>query len=269
MPEVLERLASARPRCLAPALQIVERIHRPDAPRMDFVIALCDTLHGQSVPDFGDKFVTGAWPLPDPAKFTGIGAERATLLNELYAHDPPAASRSSPACPSPRSTGWRSKARLDEIGDTAAHRALIGGYAMSVGINGMGRIGRLALRAALGGVQRAADDPRADNRLDVVHVNETQGRRRGDRASPRVRQHPWPLARSVRRRRRQAIIDRQQAHRLQRARRRRATCRGAISAATSCWNAPASSSSPSSCKAYFERGVKRVIVAAPVKDEPR
>jgi arsenate reductase len=28
--------------------------------------------------------VTGAWPLPDPAKFTGSGAERATLLNEVY-----------------------------------------------------------------------------------------------------------------------------------------------------------------------------------------
>ena len=46
---------------------------------------------------------------------------------------------------------------------------------MRVGINGMGRIGRLALRAAMGGFYRAADDPRADNRLDVVHVNELKG----------------------------------------------------------------------------------------------
>ena len=46
---------------------------------------------------------------------------------------------------------------------------------MRVGINGMGRIGRLALRAAMGGVYRPADDPRADNRLDVVHVNELKG----------------------------------------------------------------------------------------------
>ena len=41
-----------------------------------------------------------------------------------------------------------------------------------VGINGMGRIGRLALRAALGAVQRPIDDPRAANRLDLVHLNE-------------------------------------------------------------------------------------------------
>jgi glyceraldehyde 3-phosphate dehydrogenase len=44
-----------------------------------------------------------------------------------------------------------------------------------VGINGMGRIGRLALRAALGGARRPDDDPRRGNRLDVVHVNELKG----------------------------------------------------------------------------------------------
>jgi glyceraldehyde 3-phosphate dehydrogenase len=46
---------------------------------------------------------------------------------------------------------------------------------MKVGINGMGRIGRLALRAAMGAAARPADDPRAGNQLDVVHVNELKG----------------------------------------------------------------------------------------------
>ena len=46
---------------------------------------------------------------------------------------------------------------------------------MRVGINGMGRIGRLALRAAMGGLYRPPEDPRAGNRLDVVHVNELKG----------------------------------------------------------------------------------------------
>jgi glyceraldehyde 3-phosphate dehydrogenase len=46
---------------------------------------------------------------------------------------------------------------------------------MKVGINGMGRIGRLALRAALGAAERQSDDPRAGNRLDVVHLNEIRG----------------------------------------------------------------------------------------------
>jgi glyceraldehyde 3-phosphate dehydrogenase len=46
---------------------------------------------------------------------------------------------------------------------------------LRVGINGAGRIGRLALRAALGGAARPADDPRRGNRLDIVHVNEVSG----------------------------------------------------------------------------------------------
>jgi glyceraldehyde 3-phosphate dehydrogenase len=46
---------------------------------------------------------------------------------------------------------------------------------MRVGINGMGRIGRLALRAAMGAAERQADDPRAGNRLEVVHLNEIKG----------------------------------------------------------------------------------------------
>ena len=46
---------------------------------------------------------------------------------------------------------------------------------MRVGINGMGRIGRLALRAAMGAAERPDDDPRGGNRLEVVHLNELKG----------------------------------------------------------------------------------------------
>jgi glyceraldehyde 3-phosphate dehydrogenase len=45
---------------------------------------------------------------------------------------------------------------------------------MRLGINGMGRIGRLALRAAMGAAERPADDPRAGNRVDVAHLNEVK-----------------------------------------------------------------------------------------------
>lgn len=58
---------------------------RREAPRMDFVIALCDTLDGQACPDFGQRAITCSWPLPDPAKFGGSPVEQATMLNELYA----------------------------------------------------------------------------------------------------------------------------------------------------------------------------------------
>ena len=46
---------------------------------------------------------------------------------------------------------------------------------MKVGINGMGRIGRLALRAAMGAADRQPEDPRAGNRLEIVHINEIKG----------------------------------------------------------------------------------------------
>ncbi|WP_149540748.1 ArsJ-associated glyceraldehyde-3-phosphate dehydrogenase [Siccirubricoccus phaeus] len=46
---------------------------------------------------------------------------------------------------------------------------------MRVGISGMGRIGRLALRAAMGAADRLEEDPRRGNRLEVVHLNEIKG----------------------------------------------------------------------------------------------
>ncbi len=46
---------------------------------------------------------------------------------------------------------------------------------MRVGISGMGRIGRLALRAALGAAERQPEDPRGGNRLEIVHLNEIKG----------------------------------------------------------------------------------------------
>jgi glyceraldehyde 3-phosphate dehydrogenase len=46
---------------------------------------------------------------------------------------------------------------------------------MKVGINGLGRIGRLALRSAFGAAERQSDDPRSGNRLEVVHLNEIKG----------------------------------------------------------------------------------------------
>ena len=46
---------------------------------------------------------------------------------------------------------------------------------MKIGINGLGRIGRLVLRVALGGILRDAKDQNADARLEIVHLNEVSG----------------------------------------------------------------------------------------------
>jgi protein-tyrosine-phosphatase/DNA-binding transcriptional ArsR family regulator len=83
--DVLEKLRASGHDTTSLRSKSWEEFTGPDAPRMDFVITLCDTLVGRTCPEFGKLVVTGAWPLPDPAKFTGSTAERATLLKEVYA----------------------------------------------------------------------------------------------------------------------------------------------------------------------------------------
>ncbi|MFO1027742.1 MAG: helix-turn-helix domain-containing protein [Acetobacteraceae bacterium] len=94
----------------------------PDAPRMDFVITLCDEPEGQVCPDFGTIPVTAAWPLPDPAKFTGSAVERSAMLNELYAglHRRIEIFAALPFASLDRIA---LKARLDELGSGPALRA--------------------------------------------------------------------------------------------------------------------------------------------------
>jgi protein-tyrosine-phosphatase/DNA-binding transcriptional ArsR family regulator len=118
LPEVLDRLKVLGHDVSRLRSKSWDEFKGANAPRMDFVIALCDTPHGQFCPDLSAQFVTAAWPLPDPARFTGSATERTTLLNELYAMirrrieiftNLPFASLDRMAV----------KARLDEIGDTA------------------------------------------------------------------------------------------------------------------------------------------------------
>ena len=112
---------------------------------------------------------------------------------------------------------------------------------MRIGINGMGRIGRLALRAGLGGAHRGDDDPRRGNRLDVVHVNEIKG---GAEATAHLLEFDSVQGRwrtDISQPGETAITVSGNEHRLLVARERRRTFHGATSASTSCWNAPASS----------------------------
>ncbi|MBP0464263.1 metalloregulator ArsR/SmtB family transcription factor [Roseomonas sp. PWR1] len=85
LPEVLSQLKALGHDVAALRSKSWDEFTGPGAPRMDFVIALCDTLDLQACPDFEGTHVTAAWPLPDPAKFSGGYTERAMLLNELYA----------------------------------------------------------------------------------------------------------------------------------------------------------------------------------------
>jgi glyceraldehyde 3-phosphate dehydrogenase len=137
---------------------------------------------------------------------------------------------------------------------------------MKVGINGMGRMGRLALRAAMGGVLRPDEDPRAGNRLDVVHLNEVKG---GAAATAHLLEFD-----SLHGRWRTGIgADGEKAISI-------GDKRLGFSAASNpgdvAWGelgcdivleCTGKFLKPEQLQAYFDRGVKRVIVAAPVKDE--
>ena len=136
---------------------------------------------------------------------------------------------------------------------------------MRVGINGMGRMGRLALRAAMGAVRRADGDPRADSGLDIVHLNELKG---GAAATAHLLEFD-----SIHGRWHGSFgVENESAIRVDN------KVLG-FSAAAHPRDVPwgdlgcdivlectGKFLKPSDLDAYFERGVKRVIVAAPVKD---
>jgi arsenate reductase len=117
MPDVLERLALLGHDVSKLRSKSWNEFTGPNAPRMDFVIALCDTPQGQTCPDLGEKFVNSAWPLPDPKDFKGSPAERVTLLNELYAMIRRRIEIFT-SLPFESLDKMALKTRLDEIGDT-------------------------------------------------------------------------------------------------------------------------------------------------------
>ena len=137
---------------------------------------------------------------------------------------------------------------------------------MKVGINGMGRIGRLVLRSAFGGIRRPESDPRAGNRLDVVHINELKG---GIAAAAHLLEFD-----SIHGRWHESIeVEADSSIAL-----------GKRSVGFSEHTSPGDVAwgdlgcdvvlectgrflKPDQLQAYFDRGVKRVIVAAPVKDD--
>jgi glyceraldehyde 3-phosphate dehydrogenase len=136
---------------------------------------------------------------------------------------------------------------------------------MRVGINGMGRIGRLALRAGMGAMQRPEDDPRAGNRLDIAHINEIKG-------GAGVTAHLLEFD-SLHGRWRQSIGADDDSAIVTGDRRIGFTAAGLPGEVP--WGdlgcevvleCTGKFLRPDQLQGYFDRGVRRVIVAAPVKD---
>lgn len=118
MPEVIDRLSAMGHDVSRLRSKSWNEFTKPDAPRMDFVLTLCDPAEGESCPDLGERPITAVWPFPDPAKFSGTEVERTALLNQLYGM---IRRRLEAFASLPFGTLERIalKARLDELGDSS------------------------------------------------------------------------------------------------------------------------------------------------------
>jgi glyceraldehyde 3-phosphate dehydrogenase len=137
---------------------------------------------------------------------------------------------------------------------------------MRVGINGMGRMGRLALRAAFGGVHRSKEDPRAANRLEVVHLNEVKG---GAAATAHLLEFDsihgrWHTSFELDGEKGIAIGQKYLSFSSEVSPRLVPWSDYGCEIVLECTG---KFLKPDQLKAYFDGGVKRVIVAAPVKDD--
>lgn len=118
MPEVIERLRILGHDVSRLRSKSWVEFTGPAAPRLDFVLTLCDVPEGEACPDLGPRPITAAWPFPDPAKFSGSDVERTALLNALYGM---IRRRLEAFTNLPFGTldKMALKARLDELGDSA------------------------------------------------------------------------------------------------------------------------------------------------------
>lgn len=55
-----------------------------DAPQMDFVFTVCDDAAGEVCPVWPGKPVTAHWGVPDPARITGTGEEKAEAFRWTF-----------------------------------------------------------------------------------------------------------------------------------------------------------------------------------------
>lgn len=137
---------------------------------------------------------------------------------------------------------------------------------MKVGINGMGRIGRLALRAAMGAADRQSDDPYAANRLEIAHINEIKG---GIQATAHLLEFDSVQGRW----RTEIAVEGEDAIRIEG---RRIGFSAHTKPADIPWaemgvelvlDCTGKFLTPEALQGHLDRGAKRVIVAAPVKFE--
>jgi len=55
----------------------------PDAPKMDFIITVCDNAAGEQCPFWPGQPATAHWGFPDPSKVQGTDLEKRKVFNEV------------------------------------------------------------------------------------------------------------------------------------------------------------------------------------------
>ena len=117
----------------------------------------------------------------------------------------------------------------------------------------------------MGAAERQADDPRADNRPEVVHLNEIKGGG-GRRARIRSPSTVWALAADIRADGEDAIrIDGRRLSFLRPRRQPGRHPRGRSGRRCRALEMHRQDPHPERCRGHLDRGARRVIVAAPVK----
>jgi arsenate reductase (thioredoxin) len=57
----------------------------PDAPKMDFIITVCDQAAGEACPLWPGQFVTAHWGVEDPAAVTGTDEQKRAAFMKAFA----------------------------------------------------------------------------------------------------------------------------------------------------------------------------------------
>jgi arsenate reductase len=57
---------------------------KPDAPKMDFVITVCDSAAGETCPIWPGQPITAHWSFPDPAAFQGREIEQRAFFLDVF-----------------------------------------------------------------------------------------------------------------------------------------------------------------------------------------
>ena len=55
----------------------------PDAPKMDFIVTVCDNAAGEQCPFWPGKPATAHWGFPDPSQILGTDLEKRRAFNEV------------------------------------------------------------------------------------------------------------------------------------------------------------------------------------------